>query len=48
MTLLACFALPGQAQVMGEEAELDRLRTKAEEAMGHEDAEGAAMSITSI
>ena len=30
---------------MGEEAELDRLRTKAEEAMGHEDAEGAAMSM---
>ena len=45
VALLACFALPGQAQVMGEEAELDRLRTKAEEAMGHEDAEGAAMSM---
>ncbi|MEP7150844.1 MAG: hypothetical protein ABI856_03965 [Nitrospira sp.] len=45
MALLACFTLPGQAQVMGEEAELDRLRTKAEEALGHEDAEGAAMSM---
>ncbi|MBI4001384.1 MAG: hypothetical protein HY348_06345 [Nitrospira defluvii] len=45
MALLACFALPCQAQVMGEEAELDRLRTKAEEAMGNEDAEGAAMSM---
>ena len=45
MALLACCALPGQAQVMGEEAELDRLRTKAEEAMGNEDAEGAAMSM---
>jgi hypothetical protein len=31
--------------MMGEEAELDRLRTKAEEAMAHEDAEGAAMSM---
>ncbi len=30
---------------MGDEAELDRLRTKAEEAMGNEDAEGAAMSM---
>ena len=45
MALLACVALPSQAQVMGEEAELDRLRTKAEEAMGNEDAEGAAMSM---
>ncbi len=45
MALLACFALPGQAQVMGEGAELDRLRTKAEEAMGNEDAEGAAMNM---
>lgn len=45
MTLLVCVVLPSQAQVMGEEAELDRLRTKAEEAMGNEDAEGAAMSM---
>jgi hypothetical protein len=30
---------------MGEEAELERLRAKAEEAMGNEDAEGAAMSM---
>jgi hypothetical protein len=35
----------GWAQVMGEEAELDRLRTKAEDAMANEDAEGAAMSM---
>jgi hypothetical protein len=34
-----------QAQVVGEEAELNRLRAKAEEAMGNEDAEGAAMSM---
>ena len=34
-----------QPQVMGEEAELKRLRAKAEEAMGNEDAEGAAISM---
>ena len=51
-TCLACiFALATffvaviQAQVMGEEAELNRLRAKAEEAMGNDDAEGAAMSM---
>lgn len=43
--LLVCMTPLGQAQVMGEEAELDRLRAKAEEAMGNEDAEGAAMSM---
>lgn len=35
----------GQAQVVGDEAELDRLRAKAEEAMGNDDAEGAAMNM---
>jgi len=45
MTLLVCLTGTGHAQVMGEEAELDRLRTKAEEAMGNDDAEGAAMSM---
>ncbi len=45
MLLLACVAGTGQAQVVGEEAELDRLRTKAEEAMGNDDAEGAAMNM---
>jgi hypothetical protein len=35
----------GLAQVVGEEAELDRLRAKAEEAMGNDDAEGAAMNM---
>jgi len=35
----------GQAQVLGEEAELDRLRAKAEDAMGNDDAETAAMSM---
>lgn len=45
MPLLLCTVVSSQAQTMGEEAELDRLRTKAEEAMGNEDAEGAAMSM---
>ena len=43
--LIVCIALSAQAQVMGEEAELDRLRAKAEDAMGNDDAEGAAMSM---
>jgi len=33
------------AQVIGNEAELDRLRVKAEEAMANEDPEGAAMNM---
>lgn len=45
MAFLTCFAPSSQAQVIGEEAELGRLRMKAEEAMGNEDAEGAAMSM---
>lgn len=45
MALVISVAGNGQAQVMGEEAELDRLRTKAEEAMGNDDAEGAAMNM---
>src|SRR5215216_1643282 len=32
-------------QVMGEEAELERLQHKAEEAMANDDADGAAMNI---
>ena len=48
--ILACSLVmgaagPGQAQLLGEEAELDRLRSKAEEAMGNDDAEGAAMNM---
>src|SRR5690606_11439651 len=43
--LLLSLVGTGQAQVMGEEAELDRLRAKAEEAMGNDDAESAAMSM---
>lgn len=45
MALIVCVAGNSQAQVTGEEAELDRLRTKAEEAMGNDDAEGAAMNM---
>lgn len=45
MLLLVTVAGTGQTQVLGEEAELDRLRAKAEEAMGNDDAEGAAMSM---
>lgn len=33
------------AQVIGNEAEMDRLRVKAEEAMANEDPEGAAMNM---
>lgn len=35
----------GLAQVMGEEAELERLQSKAEEAMTNDDADGASMNI---
>lgn len=45
VALILCIAANGQAQVMGEEAELDRLRAKAEDAMGNDDAETAAMSM---
>lgn len=34
----------GFAQVIGEEAEMERLRTKAEEAIANDDPDGAAMS----
>jgi hypothetical protein len=43
-----CFSAPCGpifAQVVGDEAELERLRNKAEDAMANDDAEGAAMSI---
>jgi hypothetical protein len=35
----------GWSQVVGDEAEMDRLKVKAEEAMANDDPEGAAMSI---
>ncbi|HET8720430.1 MAG TPA: hypothetical protein VFM24_00275 [Nitrospira sp.] len=38
-------AYPGWAQTMGDEAELERLRVKAEDAMASDDPEGAAMAM---
>jgi hypothetical protein len=35
----------GWSQVVGDEAEMDRLKVKAEEAMANDDPEGAAMSM---
>lgn len=35
----------GWSQVVGDEAEMDRLRTKAEEAMGNDDPDGAALNM---
>ena len=37
--------LPAAAQVMGDDAELARLRLKGEEAMGNDDPDGAAMMM---
>ncbi len=39
------WALPSVAQVLGEQAEMERLQAKAEEAIANEDAEGAAMNM---
>jgi len=36
---------PGSAQTVGDEAELERLRVKAEEAVANDDPEGAAMAM---
>ena len=36
---------PGPAQVVGDEAELGRLQSKAEEAIGNDDPDGAAMMM---
>jgi hypothetical protein len=50
-SILACTLFLGfvcgsvHAQVTGDEAELDRLRIKAEDAMANDDPEGAAMSM---
>ena len=35
----------GWSQVVGDEAELDRLKTKAEDAMANDDPEAAAMNM---
>ncbi len=45
MIFMACLLEAAHAQVIGDEAELDRLKAKAEDAMANEDAEGAAMSM---
>jgi hypothetical protein len=47
MSMTAAWTLVSVAfsQVMGEEAELERLQHKAEEAMANDDADGAAMNI---
>ena len=41
----AAFVVPSVAQVTGDEPEMDRLRVKAEEAIGSDDPEGAAMNM---
>jgi hypothetical protein len=43
--IIVCSAGTALPQVMGDEAELERLRVKAEEAIGNDDPEGAAMSM---
>ena len=40
-----CVAEPGWTQTIGDEAELERLRVKAEEAIASDDPEGAAMAM---
>ncbi len=40
-----CGAGPGWTQTIGDEAELERLRVKAEDAMASDDPEGAAMAM---
>ena len=42
---LACITEPARTQTMGDEAELERLRAKAEEAIASDDPEGAAMNM---
>ena len=38
-------SIPSDAQVVGDEAELGRLQSKAEDAIGNDDADGAAMMM---
>ena len=46
LTLVSsCITEPAWPQTMGDEAELERLRVKAEEAIAGDDPEGAAMSM---
>ena len=39
------FVVPSVAQVTGDAAEMDRLRVKAEEAIGRDDPDGATMNM---
>jgi hypothetical protein len=44
--IVTCSAFrQGVAQIIGDEAELERLRVKAEEAVGNDDPDGAAMAM---
>src|SRR5512144_856880 len=43
--ILCCAAVPAWTQTIGDEAELERLRVKAEEAIASDDPEGAAMAM---
>jgi hypothetical protein len=45
VSFLLCLSGAVVAQRVGDEAELDRLKAKAEDLMAHEDAEGAAMAM---
>jgi hypothetical protein len=45
LTYLTIGSVPGLAQVVGDEAELGRLQAKAEDAIGNDDADGAAMMM---
>ena len=46
ISVIMCVAAgTGRAQTIGDEAELDRLRVKAEEAISSDDPEGAAMAM---
>jgi hypothetical protein len=43
--LAAWLAVPAAAQVVGDDAEMDRLQAKADEAIANEDADGASMQV---
>jgi len=45
LSLLTIYPSYGKAQVVGDDAELGRLQAKAEDAIGNDDADGAAMMM---
>lgn len=45
LTSFTISSIPSDAQVVGDEAELGRLQSKAEDAIGNDDADGAAMMM---